>query len=165
MFYLAGKTEDSIPGPNLSDSSEQQFRIRKRGSGIYRSSCNNDQIVRTSKDHCQLNKTKYLKLMNLKPFCVGEDEKVRTHWNNSFHMNFSHLGLVVVLQSMGSQLVRHNWASEYVCIYRKLTHLDRFSSVQLLSHVWLFVKPWTAACQTSLSITYSRSLFKLMSMA
>ena len=37
-----------------------------------------------------------------------------------------------------------------------------FSSVQLLSHVWLFVTPWTAAQQASLSITNSQSLFKLM---
>ena len=28
-----------------------------------------------------------------------------------------------------------------------------FSSVQLLSHVWLVAIPWTAACQASLSIT------------
>ena len=35
--------------------------------------------------------------------------------------------------------------------------------VQLLSHVWLFVTPWTAAHQASLSITISWSLFKLMS--
>ena len=38
-----------------------------------------------------------------------------------------------------------------------------FSSVQLLSRVQLFVTPWTAACQASLSITNSRSLLKLMS--
>ena len=38
-----------------------------------------------------------------------------------------------------------------------------FSSVQLLSHVRLFVTPWTAARQASLSITNSRSLLKLMS--
>ena len=31
------------------------------------------------------------------------------------------------------------------------------------SHVWLFATPWTAARQTSLSFTISRSLFKLMS--
>ena len=37
------------------------------------------------------------------------------------------------------------------------------SSVQLLSHVQLFVTPWTAAHQASLSITNSRSLLKLMS--
>ena len=38
-----------------------------------------------------------------------------------------------------------------------------FSSVQLLSHVLLFVTPWTAAHQASLSITNSRSPPKLMS--
>ena len=37
------------------------------------------------------------------------------------------------------------------------------NSVQLLSHVQLFVTPWTAACQASLSITNSQSLIKLMS--
>ena len=39
----------------------------------------------------------------------------------------------------------------------------QFSSVQLLSRVWIFVTPWTAACQASLSITNSQSLLKLMS--
>jgi len=36
-------------------------------------------------------------------------------------------------------------------------------SVQSLSRVWLFVTPWTAARQASLSITNSRCLLKLMS--
>ena len=35
--------------------------------------------------------------------------------------------------------------------------------VQLLSHVGLFATPWTAARQTSLSITNFQSLLKLMS--
>ena len=35
--------------------------------------------------------------------------------------------------------------------------------VQSLSHVWLFVTPWTAVCQASLSFTISQSLFKFMS--
>jgi len=39
----------------------------------------------------------------------------------------------------------------------------QFSSVQLLSRVWLFATPWTAARQASLSITNSQSLLKLMS--
>ena len=39
----------------------------------------------------------------------------------------------------------------------------QFSSVQSLSHVWLFVTPWAAASQASLSITNSRSSLKLMS--
>ena len=34
---------------------------------------------------------------------------------------------------------------------------------QLLSHVRLFVTPWTAACQASLSFTISQSLLELMS--
>ena len=37
------------------------------------------------------------------------------------------------------------------------------SSVQSLGRVRLFVTPWTAACQASLSITNSKSLLKLMS--
>ena len=37
------------------------------------------------------------------------------------------------------------------------------NSVRLLSRVRLFVIPWTAACQASLSITNSWSLLKLMS--
>src|SRR5574341_1078234 len=39
----------------------------------------------------------------------------------------------------------------------------QFSSVESLSHVQLFVTPWTAAHQASLSITNSQSLLKLMS--
>ena len=38
-----------------------------------------------------------------------------------------------------------------------------FSSVQLLSRVWLFATPWSAAHQASLSITNFRSLPKPMS--
>ena len=41
--------------------------------------------------------------------------------------------------------------------------INPFSSVQSLSRVWLFVTPWTAAHQASLSITNSWSLLKLMS--
>ena len=38
-----------------------------------------------------------------------------------------------------------------------------FTSVQSLSLVWLFVTPWTAAHQASLSITNSQSSLRLMS--
>ena len=54
-----------------------------------------------------------------------------------------------------------------VCFYFENLNIDfdiyQFSSVQLLSCVWLFVTPWTAALQASLSITNSQSLLKLMS--
>ena len=39
----------------------------------------------------------------------------------------------------------------------------KISSVQLLICVRLFVTPWTAVCQASLSITNSQSLLRLMS--
>ena len=42
-------------------------------------------------------------------------------------------------------------------------HSIQFSSVQLLSHVWLFATSWFAARQASLSITNSRSSLKPMS--
>ena len=41
--------------------------------------------------------------------------------------------------------------------------LGRVWKVQSLSHVLLFATPWTAAHQASLSVTNSRSLFKLVS--
>ena len=53
--------------------------------------------------------------------------------------------------------------SFHVRVPGRLVVLNQFSSVQLLSCVQLFVTPWTAAHQASLSITDSRSLLKLLS--
>ena len=58
-----------------------------------------------------------------------------------------------IVKAMVFQVVRYrceNWTM-------------KFSSVQLLSHVQLFLTPWTAAHQASLSISNSWSLLKLMS--
>ena len=55
-------------------------------------------------------------------------------------------------------LCQFRWPGFKFCYF-----LGLFSSVQLLSHFWLFAIPQTAACQASLSITNSQSLFKLMS--
>ena len=72
------------------------------------------------------------------------------------------------------------WSSSILCVKRYhwlLLQQDRIffsltchskpfqvaSSVQSLSCVRLFATPWTVACQTSLSITNSQSLLKLMS--
>ena len=46
--------------------------------------------------------------------------------------------------------------------YILLSSTPQFSSVQSLSHIWLFATPWIAARQSSLSITNSWSLLKLM---
>ena len=48
-------------------------------------------------------------------------------------------------------------------VHKLIISSVQFSSVQLLSRVLLYVTPWTAACQASLSITKSQSLLKLMS--
>ena len=64
--------------------------------------------------------------------------------------------------------VSHKTLSYTLCkitaLYRMVCLLSvcMFSSVQSLSHVWLFETPWIAAHQASLSITSSRSLIKLM---
>ena len=45
----------------------------------------------------------------------------------------------------------------YIWTWGRLSPAVQFSSVQLLSCVWLFVTPWTAPRQASLSITNSRA--------
>ena len=54
--------------------------------------------------------------------------------------------------------VSERYDGSYWC----LVSVFQFSSVQSLSCVWLFVTPWIAAHQASLSITNSWSLLKLM---
>ena len=69
------------------------------------------------------------------------------------------------------EMVRHReaWRAAAHGVAKSRTWLSNgttttiFSSVQLLSHVRLFVTLWTAACQASLSITNSRSSLKLLS--
>ena len=52
---------------------------------------------------------------------------------------------------------------QYIFLHSKCSMAYQFSSVQSLGGVRLFVTPWTAACQASLSITNSWSLPKPMS--
>ena len=55
------------------------------------------------------------------------------------------------LQSMGLQRVGHDWATEHT--HTLLWHI---SSIQLLSHVRLFVIPWSVDHQAPLSMGFSR---------
>ena len=61
--------------------------------------------------------------------------------------------------------VGHLGSQTYKALFPALDNTEciQFSSVQLLSRVRLFVTPWTAARQASLSIANSGSLLKLMS--
>ena len=52
-----------------------------------------------------------------------------------------------------------DWWMDWTC----LNILVVLLVVQLLSHIQLFVTPWTAAHQASLSFTTTQSLLKLMS--
>ena len=53
------------------------------------------------------------------------------------------------------------YSAEYSCLGILLN--NQFSSVQLCSSIQLFVTPWIAALQASLSSTISQSLLKFMS--
>ena len=57
--------------------------------------------------------------------------------------------------------MKENWESNKRYIH--VPFITTSASVQLVSCVRLFVTPWSAACQASLSITNSQSLLKLMS--
>ena len=71
-------------------------------------------------------------------------------------------------RSMRSQSVRHDW-SDWAHVQElpgprgHVTALQNWVAVKLLCHVQLFVTPWTAACQASLSFIISWSLLKLVS--
>ena len=58
---------------------------------------------------------------------------------------------------------RAQWVLRVLAKQNRYLILIWVSSVQLLSHVQLFVTPWTVERQASLSITNSQSLLKLMS--
>ena len=81
-----------------------------------------------------------------------------SEWNYSAilqmtELKFRYLWLSKVL------LLLWTWDNNNVI---NMDELNQFSSVKSLSHVLLFVTPWTAACQASLCITNSRSLPKFM---
>ena len=56
--------------------------------------------------------------------------------------------------------------SKFLLLFNEMVHISsvQFSSVQSLTHVWLFATPWIAAHQASLSITNSWNSLRLMSM-
>jgi len=64
-----------------------------------------------------------------------------------------------------SQILRNSSLSDFPRLFFLVLIISFYfsQSVQSLSPVWLFETPWTAAHQSSLSITNSCSLLKLMS--
>ena len=93
------------------------------------------------------------------------------NWPSSFPKGPWWLPRLALTRSLPSSLVLTSLIPKAV-LWKKLLSLYlllylktrvQFNSVQSLSHVWLFVTPWTAALQASLFITNSWSLLKLMS--
>ena len=68
-----------------------------------------------------------------------------------------------------SHMTEHTCTHTHTHIYTHTKHYivlcNVFSSVQWLSHVRLFVTPWTAPRQASLSVSDSWRLLKLMPMS
>ena len=86
--------------------------------------------------------------------------KNRKYFSCFFKLPLTHLPFL----AFPCSLTPCNLVLRFQCFFYWDTSLGfRFLSVQSLSHVQLFVTPWTAACQASLSITNSWSSLKLMS--
>ena len=84
-------------------------------------------------------------------------------WKESSSTNTFPLDSWEPLQTSDLQncrIIKSSYVTMFVMICYSSNH---FNSVQSLSRVWLFVTPWTAARQASLSITNSRSPPKPMS--
>ena len=82
-----------------------------------------------------------------------------THWGPSGKFPLGHLSLdghslVTTHKKMSEASNQSSFCHHCFCCF--------FSSVQSLSHVWLFATPQIAARQASLSNTNSQSLLKLM---
>ena len=95
-------------------------------------------------------------------------QSLSTTVNWDFYLQFSlwksMFGLLTTIFKSFHKNVRIVYLNFYYDLFtRKSSQESNLSSVQLLSHVWLFVTPWIAARQASLSITSSRSSLKLMS--
>ena len=94
------------------------------------------------------------------------DPRITVKNDRIFHFRILHWVVdKTVGVKVGGNDIGHKFGFMGEIVWTKFHSLYIFQSVQLLSCVELFATPWTAARQASLSITNSRSLLKLMSMA
>ena len=106
--------------------------------------------------------------------CAGERKKKKLVSNWSSELTLHHSACTPLIKAnhrAKPESNRKNYISfgiPTLCILMTTSVTDyfskrfQFSSVQLLSHVRLFVTPWIAARQAPLSITNSQSLLKFM---
>ena len=98
---------------------------------------------------------------------VGHDWATTWCDDDNLYSNLSKKNVFLFLNLEPCRKVYHFCAFQCYLEYSIISDTDivsnQFNSVQLLSPDRLFVTPWTAAHQTSLSITNSQSLLKLVS--
>ena len=96
--------------------------------------------------------------------CIQGDLIYFTLQVGAIHIGFVHLSRLPYNYCEPYDAVKLLWdISGFTCIHKPPSSKYQFSSVQLLSRVRLFVNPWIAARQASLSITNSRSSLRLTS--
>ena len=81
---------------------------------------------------------------------------------NKIQLNFSFIDCAFSAVSINSLLNSRLFTFGSLIFYLSTVLHFNFSSLQLFIRVQLFMTPWTAACQASLSIANSWSLLKLM---
>ena len=76
--------------------------------------------------------------------------------------SYSLLQQIFLTQGLNPGLLHYRQTLYHLSKQRSPKLKYQFSTVQFLSCIQLFVTPWTAACQASLSITNQQKLFRLM---
>ena len=95
---------------------------------------------------------------------VATTSKAPINWNLTLVNWCRCWGQIQCFPKSGTIYLYHQPGSDEVAaLYAGFGIWNQFSSVQSLSHVQLFVNPWTAARRASLSITNTQSLLKLTS--
>ena len=84
-------------------------------------------------------------------------------WYDSSFLKFTKAHLVVQHVVYLGECFVYTWKESNLLLSDGMLYKYQFSSVQSLSRVPLFVTPYTAACQASMSITNCWSLLKFMS--
>ena len=110
----------------------------------------------------------YSSIEKNKKMPLARTQMAYNSWKCLLQATFQKSGIQFVSHLYQQDKLLHLQCKWYFCKRKKVdlytqTSLVRFSSVQLLSCVQLFVTPWITARQASLSITNSRSPPKLMS--
>ena len=94
----------------------------------------------------------------------------KNHTSSGFCLLFSEAFTSKGIRILGPSTRRHSGANicllSFCCVRVLCVHFTHLILAQfscaVLSSAWLFVTPWTTACQAPLSITNSQSLLKLM---